>query len=316
MTDETCNNNNRWSHWFATSVFAIIALVSLTSSLENNDLKDQVTEVKWVYSALLIALLLAGLAVLAHAAKDKFIGTPVETGLAFIVMALMAAALPAIMKPGNQIAVNMNGGIDNANLYFFSWGTFFTALFAFLHIMQNVYEVGTGTKNTKFTSLPWIVLMATSLIALSSASRIWKQHDCQNLETSHCHRLGYAFGLGAISGILSFIWVLVGARCHIVVDAGLGVLMLILWCFAVSYSTFGDAAPARDLGNLYFSTWISFVISCTLVSVAIPNMIAYKNQAKEGSPKAEEVKDDDKNKDEKEAGGDEEAGPGEQEHNA
>ena len=220
----------------------------------------------------------------------------------------------------------MLGGIDNANLYFFSWGTFFTSLFAFLHILQNVYEVGAGKKNTKFTSMPWIVLMATSLIAMSSASRLWKQYDCQNLDLSYCRRLEYGFSLGAISGIVSFIWVLVGARCHILVDAGLGVLMLILWCFGVSYTTFGGEAPARNLGNLYFSSWISFVISCRLVAVSIPNMIEYRNQkaeggdsgkaAEEGSPKEEEVKDEDKNKDEKEAGGDEEAGPGEQEHEA
>jgi predicted membrane channel-forming protein YqfA (hemolysin III family) len=80
MTDETCNNSNRWSHWFGTMVFGIVAMVSLTSSLDS-DLKSQATEVKWVYSALLTSLLLAGLAVFAHGAKDKFIGTPVETGL-------------------------------------------------------------------------------------------------------------------------------------------------------------------------------------------------------------------------------------------
>lgn len=336
MTGESCCdapceapcNNNRWRHWFGTLVFSIVAIVSLTSSVSGK-LTTQVTEVKWAASAIITTLCLAALAVLAHGAKDKFIGTPVETGLAFIVMALMAAALPAIMKPGNNIAVSIYGGIYNANLYFFSWGTFFTALFAFLHIMQNVYKVGVGTKNTKFTSMPWIVLMSTSLIAMSSASRLWKQHECQGDDQSHCKRLEYGFALGAISGILSFIWFLIGARCHILVDAGLSVLMLILWCFAVAYVTFGEAAPALVLGNLYFSTWISFIITCSLVSAAIPNMIAYRNQTaeagdsgkstEEGAAKEGEVKgakEEEVNKDDKAAGDDEEAGPAEGEHNA
>jgi hypothetical protein len=230
-------------------------------------------------------------------------------------------------NPENVIAVNQNGAIRNANLYFFSWGAFFTALFAFVHIMQNVYKVGAGgTKNTKFTSGPWVFLIATSLIAMSSAARIFKSRDCQDLgDDSQCRRLKYAFSLGAISGILSFIWLLWGARFHMMVDTCLSLLMLVLWCFAVAYTTFGDDAPAYDLGNLYFSSWISFVISCKVTSLAIYNtVISMKkseggdsaNAAEEVAPKEAEVKDDDENKDDKAAGGDEEAGATGEEPNA
>jgi hypothetical protein len=233
--------------------------------------------------------------------------------------------LSFFQKPGNEIAVNQHGVIQNANLYFFSWGAFFTALFAIVHIMQNVYNVGAGTRNTKFTRNPWVLLIATSLIAMSSAARIWKSRTCQGLDSSPCRRLEYAFSLGAISGVLSFIWLLLGARFHTKVDAFVSLLMLVLWCFAVGYTTFGDAAPALNLGNLYFSSWISFVICCRLVSVAIHNTVTSMTEAEGGdsakvaeevAPKEAEVKDDDKNKDDKAgaAAGDEEAGSAE-EHN-
>jgi hypothetical protein len=191
--------------------------------------------------------------------------------------------------------------------------------------MQHVYNVGAGTKNTKFTRNPWIFLVATSLIAMSSAARIWKSRSCQDLDgSSSCRRLAYAFSLGAISGILSFTWLLLGARCHMRLDAMLSLLMLVMWCFAVAYTTFGDAAPGYNLGNLYFSTWISFVISIRLVSVAIHNTVTSMTEAEGGdsakvaeevAPKEEaEAKDDDKNKDDKAAGGDEEAGSGEEQN--
>lgn len=84
MTGESCSSN-RWSHWFGTLAFSIVALVSLTTSW-TGDLKSQVDDVKWVFSAILTAVCLSGLAVVAHAAKDKFIGTPIEVGLVRTIM--------------------------------------------------------------------------------------------------------------------------------------------------------------------------------------------------------------------------------------
>jgi hypothetical protein len=79
MTGECCASN-RWSHWFGTLTFSIVALVSLTTSW-NGNLKSQGGDMKWVFSAIITAVCLSGLAVVAHGAKDKFIGTPIEVGL-------------------------------------------------------------------------------------------------------------------------------------------------------------------------------------------------------------------------------------------
>lgn len=304
MSEESCASKNRWSQWFGSLVFSIVALISLMSSW-TGQLNDQVDDVKWVFSAIVVVLCLSGLAVMAHIAKDKFVGTPIEVGLAFLVMGFMAAALPALMNPGNGIAVNSFGGIKNANLYFSTWCTFFMALFVFTHFIQNVYKVAAGTKNAKFEKSLWVLLIATSLVVMTSATRLWKNRSCQDLDTSHCRRLEYAFSIGAISGILCFVWLLVGARCHIVLDAIFSIIMLIVWCLAVAYTTFGEAAPAYNLGNLYFATWFSFAISCRLTSAGIQNMFEFKDEmktgdsspaavAEEGSPKEMETKDDNK----------------------
>jgi len=180
-------------------------------------------------------------------------------------------------------------------------------------------KVGTGTKNAKFDKVLWVVLVATSLIVMSSAVRLWKHRDCENLETTNCRRLEYSFSLGVISGVVAFCWLLIGARLPVLADAILSLLMLVLWCLAVAYTTFGDASPAYTLGNLYFSTWLSFIISCRLIAAGIQNVIASmkgeeggesaNDAAEEGAPKdKEEVKDDEK-KDDKAGGDDEEAVP-------
>ena len=72
--------SNRFSSWFATTAFSVIALVAMTIDWEG-DVGDQMKEVKWSFSAILVSLCLSGLALLAHVARDKFVGTPVEGGL-------------------------------------------------------------------------------------------------------------------------------------------------------------------------------------------------------------------------------------------
>jgi hypothetical protein len=71
---------NRYPQWFSVAAFSVIALVGLTSTLKG-DLSNQAKQIKWSASAMSVALTLSALAVFAHIAKDRFIGTPIEGGL-------------------------------------------------------------------------------------------------------------------------------------------------------------------------------------------------------------------------------------------
>jgi hypothetical protein len=42
-------------------------------------------------------------------------------------------------------------------------------------------------------------------------------------------------------------------------------VFLIMWCFGVGFITFGGG-PGSTIGNLYFSTWISFILSIVMFS--------------------------------------------------
>ena len=46
-----------------------------------------------------------------------------------------------------------------------------------------------------------------------------------------------------------------------------GILLLASWACGVSYITFGDG-PGNELGNLYFATWISFILAMSIAATA------------------------------------------------
>jgi hypothetical protein len=69
----------------------------------------------------------------------------------------------------------------------------------------------------------------------------------------------------------------------------MSVFLLILWAFGVSYITFGDKAPGEYIGNLFFGTWISFVLVLQATAANLRNMFFEEEDS--GAP-AGEAKDD------------------------
>jgi hypothetical protein len=72
-----------------------------------------------------------------------------------------------MMKPTNSIAQTRGGGIENANLYFFSWAAFMMALMILVNFARDVHGVGKG-KNPNFQTFGWAGLMAASLVTMSA----------------------------------------------------------------------------------------------------------------------------------------------------
>ena len=61
-------------------------------------------------------------------------------------------------------------------------------------------------------------------------------------------------------------------------DFVINTVFLILWCFGVSYITFG-ASPGSTIGNLYFSTWITFLLSVFSFAVSFREFVASRQQS-------------------------------------
>ena len=77
--------------------------------------------------------------------------------------------------------------------------------------------------------------------------------------------------------------------------------MLICWSCGVAFLTFGRESPASFLGNLYFSSWIGFLVSCALASGGINDILVSMRGGGGGDNADSEKKDDNKP-----SGGDEE----------
>jgi hypothetical protein len=203
-TDADAPPASRFRMWFAFAVFNTIALVALNTELDY-DLKDESQENKWCISSMVITLVLAFLGVCAHVLKGKFVGTPMEGGLvsmlsslsfllivkqldcfehfsldfinsscllpqAFLSLGMWCAVLPAMMRPGNNIAQTRGGLIENANLYFFSWGAFLVSLFIMVAFMHDIHGVGKGLRNKSFKTFAWGGLVVASFVTMVSGT--------------------------------------------------------------------------------------------------------------------------------------------------
>jgi hypothetical protein len=159
--------------------------------------------------------------------------------------------------------------IQNANLYFFSWGALICAFLVFTKYLRDVHGIGKAPDTKAFSSLGWGGFAAASFVVMSAATRLYKTTDCDDddqriVSETFCDRTKFALSLGAIGGIIALCWMVIGKWMPAIVDAVLAFLVLAAWCFGVTKFTFGSSAPGQDLGNLYFASWASFIMATRL----------------------------------------------------
>lgn len=167
------------------------------------------------------------------------------------------------MDPDNKIAVQ-NITVVNANLYFFSWLSLGAVVFVCGSLAQE--QLGMKITDTPANSARWFGLTASSLVVLGTSVRIFLAVPCNDTIPSieggpFCKRTKLAISLGVISSALGVFLMYASTKkmINVMQETGLSLFLLILWCFGVGYTTFGES-PGSQIGNLYFSSWISFII--------------------------------------------------------
>jgi uncharacterized protein (DUF486 family) len=105
---------------------------------------------------------------------------------------------------------------------------------------------------------------------MGSAVRIFSEesYDCGNPDSvlhssSFCARTRVAIAFGTVSIIASTACAVAVHRAWLSTTTELAssTLLFLFWCLGVAYVTFGFAAPGSRIGNLFFSTWVSFILS-------------------------------------------------------
>jgi hypothetical protein len=187
-----------------------------------------------------------------------------------LIIGFWSAGLPTIMHPDNSIAVKATT-VYNANLYFFSWAAFATAIFLSSSLAQDMSNGVYDLRKTSAKSARWYGLTAASLVVMGSAIRIFKSAECKTyteatseLNPEFCPRTKLAVSLGVLGFFFSLVLTyLTHQGLTIFAELVSTATLLIVWSFGVGYITFG-AGPGTTIGNLYFSCWTCFILTVFL----------------------------------------------------
>jgi hypothetical protein len=141
------------------------------------------------------------------------------------------------------------------------------------------------------TMMLWASLTFTAFVVLITSSRLYDEWNCDKKQgdlnlsfiTSNpddysdvCARVKYSVSVGVVSTAVPILWILgsqffKGGKYCSLMEMVLSWLLFIMWIFAITYTTFSSNAPAKGIGNLYFFTWASFVVTVYMAMMSGKN---------------------------------------------
>jgi len=273
----------RLKHWGLLALFAAVFAQTLCR-LYGRDART--TNVKFAVSVAAITLIVAPMYVL-FAKWTECTGTPnyligkTELYTSSILIFLWCIVIGILDR--KAISVGTDGEVENANLYYFSWGCFFSSVLLFFHNSCEFYGRPDEVKNSVRYHM-WIMMMTLNLILMSSAI------PPKSLSNSLSRmRLYYAVGLGACTAVLSAGFVgmyhkMKVANNFLQLELIGSTLIVIAYSCGVFFIT--GAGEGSRIGNIYYSTWISFIIALGLLVNCVNNVNwdIIKNRIKRGQP--------------------------------
>lgn len=302
----------RRTAWWGLTVFSAISVAAhFTAVSDKKDVGFETTRAdKWTGAVMIVSMAFAFFACSAHHFfAEPFVDKWPEGTVSTIVLALWAAGMAAIMNPDNFQAVDEGGSIFNANLYFFSWSSLAAAVWIFCSFVTiQAYFKRMEDDSAPPNMTKWYLLVAASFVVMMSSIRIYRAdaNMCNEGESSsYCNRVRYALSLGTVAvifGVIDIIMTNLG-KMTVYPEAGLSFLLFVLYIAGISVITFGAGkGPGTNIGNLYFSTWLGFVLTMFLASKSWTAVMETRKggdaeeEAAEGDDKAEagEASGDDK----------------------
>lgn len=210
------------------------------------------------------------------------VGTFVEGGVCVILVVLWCFVVGVVSDSKNELAVDVNGGVSNGNLYYFSWAGFICSVMLLVSYLRSVFGVDVaGEIKSRAARLNyWSALLCTSLIVLGSATTTYT-NKCiaQSESASYCRKTKFAISLGCIGAFLALYCVaakIATSRSPFLIEVLFSTISFIFYVCGVAFLTSADA-PGSSIGNLYYFTWISFLVSFALIASCYDDYQAAKN---------------------------------------
>lgn len=255
--------------WIALTLFSLIALLSILDESHSNQRSFPET---WGIVLSSISLGLASLATLAHLGndlRDNFVASKIELFFILAITVSWILNIPVLMDANNDLALEESIVVD-ANLYFSSWLAFCCSLSMCASFGRG--KLGEDTL-TRYHARYWLCLFISSLVAMSAALRILNnEKGCasRNNVPKQCNQLRLGIALSIVSAVISAAIVMFAsfAKNKSLPSALLllaSILVLVLWSVLVAYLTFQNG-PGSKIGNLFFATWVSCILSLFLAT--------------------------------------------------
>jgi len=191
-----------------------------------------------------------------------------------------------IQNPNNNIAVGVSSIID-ANIYFASWGAFLCSMLLCGKIGQEIYGfdiAGRVSPLVKTRAGKWYMMLFSSALVLMASVRAFLAESCDADSMSmapKCNQTKLAIATGVVGTIFagSVTGVtLKSGSLKLIYEWNAALVMVAISCFAMAYVTAGEG-PGSSVGNLYFATWVTFVLSILILTSCHMELIANREQA-------------------------------------
>mmetsp|Transcript_4611 Transcript_4611/g.6309 ORF Transcript_4611/g.6309 Transcript_4611/m.6309 type:complete len:327 (-) Transcript_4611:546-1526(-) len=284
----------RFTHWVA---FLICSAITLGAAVEAKNHTEATSSrarsnQNWSVICSAVTFGLTCIVVTMHlfAFTSIFIvGTKIEGLLCITLIAFWAATVSIISDSKHGLAVDASGAVSNGNLYYFSWAGFVCSVTLTVSYLRSAFHVDVAgeirSRSARLTT--WSALLACSLVVMGSSANIF-DNDCNVSDdevyrgNTYCNRTKWGLALGLVATVLSLLVVgmkIATAKAPFLLEAGLSVVLLIMYAFGVAYIT-SQLGPGAPLGNLYYFTWGAFLACFFLCASCAEDYNAAKAMAR------------------------------------
>lgn len=279
--NEARGRSPRFTLWAAFFVFNLITLgsaVQVKRGVEVGTMVPDTTRYAVICSSITFGITTIILA--AHfftTSSILFVGTMIEGAVCITLVALWTVIVSVVTDASNGLFTMLDptGGVQNANLYYFSWAGFVSIVLITIEYGKATFGVdATGTiRNSAPRLLLWGGLLCTALIVMGSSSRIVRK-ECNNPyvhneSIAYCKRSRFGVAYGTLSVLVAIAVVaskvLFVGLVELSMELGAGVFVMILNTFGVGYLT-SPVGPGSVVGNLYYFSWGSFLLSTMIAA--------------------------------------------------
>lgn len=273
-------------------IYLVISFVVMAASIESKaDTGDSNNEYdsdkrganrKWCIAASAVTFATTIIILGVHFLSNfPIIGGKVEGLSIFVSVVFWVVIVVVASEPNTGVAIDaVTGSVTNGNIYYFSWGGFLTSIVLFFSYLKDTINVYVSNELAASRFKWWATLLASSIVVIgSSASKFDRECTASDKNTTLCSRTILGLVLGIVGTLLSLAFVAMtisGGRVSFMVESGAGLLLFILNAFGVAFIT-SDKGPGAPLGNLYYFSWLSFILSFFVLSGCYEDYQTAKN---------------------------------------